>query len=516
MKNIIKKISVVLIATVIVAASGCSSQLDTVPTNQATGTTLFENVTNAQTALDGIYRALYTWQLAGGWIGENGGIMAYNLVGCLMGEDQIQHEAGPGWFTDDYKLNVYGDYTSKKGRSYNVWYYFYYIIANTNYIIAEEKTLSGDANAVKDLMGQAYALRALSYWYLTQYFCQHSTTAPGVPVYTEPTTATSEGKGRGTVAEDYAQMTSDAAKAVELLKAGGLSQVNKSHIDLAVAYGIQARIALLTADYTTAYTAATNALSTHGSGVANWADVKVINDASKSNVMWGLLIETSQNLMDQWANFIYYMDADVTESYASRARQCIDYGLWKLIPATDYRLAWWNGAIANEEEGNSKVSYCQQKFKFLNSAAGTGDFILMRTEEMVLIAAEAACQKSDFTNAKTYLEMLESKRDPNYAARLASLDPSKTYQTDTKLSPVSYMDEVLFQRRVELWSELPRIFDLQRLGLGYTRDYTGSNQTQKVVGKNTGAGSKYFILPIPQAEIDGNANINSSDQNPEP
>jgi hypothetical protein len=74
----------------------------------------------------------------------------------------------------------------------------------------------------------------------------------------------------------------------------------------------------------------------------------------------------------------------------------------------------------------------------------------------------------------------------------------------------------LFQRRVELWSELPRIFDLQRLGLGYTRDYTGSNQTQKVVGKDTGAGSKYFILPIPQAEIDGNANINSSDQNPEP
>ena len=71
---------------------------------------------------------------------------------------------------------------------------------------------------------------------------------------------------------------------------------------------------------------------------------------------------------------------------------------------------------------------------------------------MVLIAAEAACQQSDFTNAKIYLEMLESKRDPNYAARIASLDPSKTYQTDTKLAPVSYMDEVLFQRRVELWS----------------------------------------------------------------
>src|SRR5574344_1057485 len=274
MKKIIKNLSIVFIATVLFVAGGCSKQLDTVPTNQATGTTLFENVTNAQTALNGIYRALYTWQLAGGWAGENGGIMAYNLVGCLMGEDQIQHEAGPGWFTDDYKLNVYGYYTTVKGRSYNVWYYFYYIIANTNYILAEENTLSGDASAVKDLMGQAYALRALSYWYLTKYFCQHSSSAPGVPIYTEPTTAKSEGKGRGTVAEDYAQMTSDAAKAVELLKAGGLSQVNKSHIDLAVAYGIQARIALLTGDYTTAYTAATSAISAHGIGVGSWGDVK--------------------------------------------------------------------------------------------------------------------------------------------------------------------------------------------------------------------------------------------------
>ena len=511
-----KKLFNIFISIVIFIACGCSDQLNTTPTDKATGSTLFENVTNAQTALNGIYRSLYTWELAGGWAGENGGIMAYNLVGCLMGEDQIQHESGPGWFTDDYKLNVYGDYTTQKGRPYNVWHYFYYIIANANYILAEENTLKGDESAVKDLMGQTYALRATCYWYLVQYFCQHSTSYAGVPIYTEPTSASSEGKGRGTVADVYAQMTADAAKAVELLKAGGLEAVNKSHIDLAAAYGIQARIALLEEDYATAYTAAVNALTAHGSGAGSWTDVKVINDASKSNVMWGLLIQTSQNMMDNWANFIYFMDADVPESYASRARMCIDYGLWNLIPSTDKRLAWWNGEIEYEEEGNSNVSYCQQKFKFIDATAGTGDFILMRTEEMILTAAEAACRQSDFANAKLYLEQLESQRDPNYATRISSLSAAKEYQTDTKLSPVSYMDEILFQRRVELWGEYPRIFDLQRLGLGYTRDYTGSNQTQKVTGKNTAAASKYFILPIPQSEIDGNANISESDQNPEP
>lgn len=45
------------------------------------------------------------------------------------------------------------------------------------------------------------------------------------------------------------------------------------------------------------------------------------------------------------------------------------------------------------------------------------------------------------------------------------------------------MDEILFQRRIELWGESGRIFDLQRLGLGYNRTYAGSNHTQKVGNK---------------------------------
>ena len=511
-----KKIIFIFISIGAILFSGCSKQLDTKPTNQATIPSVFENVEAAESAIEGIYRALYTYKLAGGWTDENGGIMAYNFAGCLMGEDEIQHEAGAGWFKDDYLLNVYANYTKKAGRAYNVWYYFYYLIANTNYILAEEKTLKGDAQQVEDLMGQAYAIRAVSYWYLVQYFSQHSSSSPGVPIYTEPTSASSEGKGRGTVAEVYTQMTSDIAKAVELLKAGGQEQSSKSHIDLAVAYGLQARIALLTEDFATAYTAAANALSLNGSGVGTWSDVSVVNNISKNNVMWGLQIITSQNLMDEWANFIYFMDADVPESYASAARICIDYGLWRLIPSTDSRLAWWKGAIANEEDGNSNVSYCQKKFKFIDVSSGTGDFILMRTEEVVLMAAEAACRNSDFANAKKYLEMLESERDPNYEARISALQASKVYLSDTKAEPVTYMDEILLQRRIELWGEYPRIFDLQRLNLGYTRDYPNSNQTEKVKDKNTSAASKYFILPIPQAEIDGNANITAADQNPEP
>ena len=55
---------------------------------------------------------------------------------------------------------------------------------------------------------------------------------------------------------------------------------------------------------------------------------------------------------------------------------------------------------------------------------------------------------------------------------------------------------------------------MQRLKLGYDRDYEGSMHTELVKDKDTSAGSKEFIMTIPQSEIDGNANISASDQNP--
>ena len=91
---------------------------------------------------------------------------------------------------------------------------------------------------------------------------------------------------------------------------------------------------------------------------------------------------------------------------------------------------------------------------------------------------------------------------------------ANTYNSDTNAPLETLMDEILFQRRVELWGEVGRIFDMQRLGLGYNRNYEGSNHTEKVTTKNTNAASPLFILPLPQSEIDGNENITSADQNP--
>lgn len=58
------------------------------------------------------------------------------------------------------------------------------------------------------------------------------------------------------------------------------------------------------------------------------------------------------------------------------------------------------GKTGKEEKGNSKVSYCQLKFKMADYTIWTGDYLLMRAEEMVLIQAEAECHLKEFDLAR--------------------------------------------------------------------------------------------------------------------
>ena len=91
----------------------------------------------------------------------------------------------------------------------------------------------------------------------------------------------------------------------------------------------------------------------------------------------------------------------------------------------------------------------------------------------------------------------------------------KTLNSDTTGPIATLMDEIFFQRRVELWSEYPRLFDLQRRGLTYNRAWSGTNHTRTCTDYTTKPGSANFILWIPQSEFDGNENMSvEADQNP--
>ena len=95
------------------------------------------------------------------------------------------------------------------------------------------------------------------------------------------------------------------------------------------------------------------------------------------------------------------------------------------------------------------------------------------------------------------------------------MSDDKTLNSNTVGAITTLMDEIFFQRRVELWSENPRLFDIQRRGLCFNRAWSGTNHPQTCTAYTSIPASANFILWIPQAEFDGNENMNAdSDQNP--
>jgi hypothetical protein len=252
--------------------------------------------------------------------------------------------------------------------------------------------------------------------------------------------------------------------------------------------------------------------------IASFSEIKHVNSATAKDAMWALVIQTDQAM----GNYDIYnhMDADNLSTY-SKARHLISSWLYAQIPATDSRKGWWTAPLSSDQWGaagtanGSKRSWCQTKLTYKDITAQTGDHIIMRVEEMALIAAEAACQLQNWTEARQYVALVGGNRDSNYATRLAGFTDSKSYNTSTTGTLTTLMDEILFQRRIELWSEVPRLHDLQRLGLGFKRNFDGSNHTKLIPTINTNAGSPAFILWIPQAEFDGNENMDATtDQNP--
>lgn len=500
----------------------CSdSILDTVPTESVSGTDIFSSAENALTAVNGIYRMMYTGEWGGGWEPENGGFPAFILAFDLLAEDHVMDSSGSGWFWFDYIYDNWGDYSHDAGRQYQMWNFFYTLISNANYILVHEGELEGDENMANYVMGQAYAIRSFAYMWLVQSYQQNDPSKPGVPIYTEPTVVGTQGQPRGTVQQVYDQANNDIDRAIELLENSNIVQRHKSHIDKYVAYGLKARHALVQHDYAAALAAAEEALKAPAS-IVPFENIRNVNSIGVANVMWGLGIQTDQ-AMGSW-DIYAHMDADSKTTY-SQARHLISSWLYSQIPNTDARREWWTSPVlpdgmewgAPGSDNGSFSPWVQTKLIYSNVSASEGDHILMRKEEIALMAAEAACHLERFQEARTYVAMVGSMRDSNYSTRLAGFTNSKDYNQSTTANLTTLMDEILFQRRVELWSEIPRLHDLQRLGLGFNRAFEGTNHTSgaRLASVNTNPASPAFILWIPQAEFDGNENMDATtDQNP--
>ncbi len=516
---------IIILSIIATLSLACSKDaLETFPTTSVPSTVVYGDVENAKSALTGTIAGLGAWAWTQGYSSGLGfGLLDTYLTGDALAEDYVLSGSGSGWMWQTYAYNIKNWFDDERLQCATTWNCYYTTINACNELIGASELLSESVKG-KFVLGQAYALRALSYHMLAQIYARACFYYPEdlcVPVYLEPTTSETKGVARSTNKAVYEEVICpDLDNAVALLKEAldnDIKRSSKSEIDYYVANGIKARVALAMHNWADARTAAEEALKGYTGEEALSATqiLTGMNDITMlPSVMWGE-VKTPDNY-GMYASFQSQMDAG-HDGYAKGARRCCTSFLWNRMNPTDARRGWWLGDFdnANYAAEGEAIKYCQVKFKFQGNT-WLGDYIYMRAEEMLLTAAEAYCQEGNDAQARIYLKKLMEKRDPAYTGDSKSGKALNTLTagSDGASMTNSLLEEILIQRRIELWGEFGRLFDIKRLGQGFKRvateaaDNPDFDPASLIKNRDTQTpGTFAWVLLLPQMELDGNPSI---------
>lgn len=500
-----KKVIIFSSVVALLAVSSCKKEyLQTAPTDRVDNSAVFTTAANASIALNGIYRYMFertttTSSNAQGKPGVGGILLGIDF----MGEDL--HQVNATWFTSTGE----GNWLAPRSETHasNLYYYrtFFRMIGNANYIIDNIDAASGADVDKKRVKAEALTLRAYSYYYLVQFYGKRydATAKPntqlGVPLLIS---STDTKKPRVSVEEIYTQMVKDLDAAIAL---NATTKANKTHADVWVARGLRARVALTMQDYPNAITYAKAVVDGNAYPLMDaTAYQSGFNNApGLSEVMWASMPTTDQG--DTFGSFFAQIAYNANTTYQRGTPKLINSALYAQIPATDVRSKMWEAAptAANFPLPLTtfvRVPYMSRKFSV--KAIGDpslGDVPLMRSSEMYLILAEAYAKSGQTAPAQNTLYTLNLKRDPAATLSTATGD--------------ALLDQIYFNRRIELWGEGFRYLDLKRLNLGLDRtkvpNYTATSVANNMIFP---AGDVKWQFFIPRAEIDANPNIGA--QNP--
>ena len=454
----------------------------------------------------------------------------------LEGADALIADSGYNWFS------VCGEYSSRNNTYRNPAIRYrapYNMIGDVNTFLV---SLGDDVEnpELLNMIAQARALRAYAYMMLApQYqFAPLTQTSEGkgadlpcVPLVT-PATEDFTNNPRATVKEVYDFVLEDLDYAVENL--AGATRISKMYIDAHVAYGLRARVHLLLGNWDKAYNDAVAAAEGFTPASIEEVSKPAFYDINEHNWIWGYDMAdgyptyVANNVR---GNGLYATTSSWLRSFsmngyapACQCYTCINSLLWNKIPATDVRKGWWVdenlespniagliwpnlGDVANADDGDNKkpfLPYTNVKFgaTSIGNVTNEEDMPLMRVEEMILIQAEAKAH-SDANTATSILEsFVKTYRDPSYSAAAGGR---------------SLLDEIWFQRRVELWGEGFGVFDNLRLDKPIVRSHgAGTSNIADAFRFNLDSQDPWLRMRFPQGEMNTNFGIKDNQGGQQP
>jgi len=266
--------------------------------------------------------------------------------------------------------------------------------------------------------------------------------------------------------------------------------------------GFRARVALLMEDWATAATYANKARQgyTLMTGTAYSATTS-FSTLGNSEWMWGSLIPASQATI--YASFFSHMDIRTGGYAALGGQKKITKALYDQIPATDIRKTVFTVPTPTNLTSTSDPGYNQKKFQVPTAGSWAADYLYMSVAEMYLIEAEALQRQGNDAGARTVLQTLITTRNPSYSA--------------AAFSGTALLNEILLQRRIELWGEGWSLMDIKRLNQGLNRPTGTGNHGAPSYDPGvytTSPADPRFLMRIPQRELDSNGSMTANDQNP--
>lgn len=481
----------------------CNTDVD--PTNGADEDVVFENTKGAEGVLEGTWR--YLWDTYNTY--QNPGWTSLLLASDAMGNDvAIQ--------PNKYGYQAHYSFTNMINNTSNtvlqVWTLGYKTIDNMNIVLKKIDNVDGTDYDKKRIKAQAQALRGYIYLNFASFYgfaYEKDSLALTVPIYTEPTTKGTPGKSREQLRTVYKQAETDLLEAYNSI--GNYSRADKKYqIDKNVISGLLARLYLQTNQWAKAQQYANEAQSSYG-WMPKTEYSRGFNDITNAEWIWG----HGQTPDQSTASYSFHFK-DVSSSSSYYYSFMADPYFKDHFEDYDIRKDLF------EWDTKRFIGGLMYK-KFLFRSNLTGDIVIMRKAEQVLIEAEAYARLNNLNAAIAKLNELREARlkdgfDTNSLPNLASLSKDEL------------LEEILLERRKELFGEGFSLSDLIRLQKSVERKSIplGTNLIEdgkpvivdgdnvKIQGHTVTnfpdgsafiANSSYYIFTIPEKETTNNPNL---------
>ena len=420
-----------------------------------------------------------------------------------------------------------------------IWEYYYKLVQTANAII----NVVNPENATKDqlgYLGAAYAVRAMAYLDMARMYeflpnektssvnaDNNDVTGLTVPIVTpDITEEQARNNPRAKKADMVAFIEGDIENAKKYIP-NISDRLNRTMPNLACVYGLEARLSMWKEDYATAATAAQNAIS--ASGMSPLAESVALDKTSGMNTysqfMWCCnLVKEDDAVQTGIVNFTSWMSNQTTYGYTGAATgqyMICDKNFYDRISETDWRKKWWQapeGSSLRDQNSKNHIEYLTPSdqeslptyaaVKFRPGQGNTEDYNvgsavaipLMRVEEMYFIKAEAEAHSNPAMGIATLTNFMVNYRDASYATSAAT--------------EAEAIDEIIFQKRVELWGEGQLFFDYKRLNLSVNRGYEGTPFFD-MLRLNTNGRPAWMNVVISVSEYQDNQAVNHWN-NPDP